>query len=192
MIKRGTTNFIHNSIYFTMQLSALYFNRVLWLVTVNCRQKQISIFFIMMAFLFSPLQENVINFWHSTKHSPYFPILSFHISIYFEIIVNNTKLCETPWEPCLGTVWNTLGTPRPKKFSNPLVNLYPPEQQSNKLFSLIQKRPLHHRLLEDFFWAEDWERFNKAFWDWVYNCWIKQPSPWLEFMQNKIRNVRLD
>ncbi len=105
-----------------------------------------------MDFLFGPLQENVINFGHSTKPSPSFPILSFHISITFEIIMNNRKLCETPWEPCLGTVRNTLGTPRPKKFSNPLVNLYPPEeQQSDKLFSLIQKRPLHHRLLEDFF-----------------------------------------
>lgn len=129
------------------------FQCVLWLVTINCRHKHISIFFIMMtAFLFSPLLENVINLIYSTKHSPSFPILSFHISKDFEIIVNNRKLCETPWEPCSGTVWNTLGTPRPKKFSNPLVNLYPPEeQQSDKLFSIIQKRPLHHRLLEDFF-----------------------------------------
>jgi hypothetical protein len=55
------------------------FQNLLWLVTINCRHKQFSIFFIMiMDFLFGPLQENVINFGHSTKHSPSFPILSFH------------------------------------------------------------------------------------------------------------------
>jgi hypothetical protein len=35
---------------------------ILWLVTINCRHKQISIFFIMMmTLLFSPLRENEIN-----------------------------------------------------------------------------------------------------------------------------------